>query len=498
MRSLILYSGNDPFYLGLVWHLAAVSRKEGQEPVMMDMTDISAGVGDDFNRKVLRGFRSTSPEQKLSKILRDAGLETVEAHQYVTRGGDALSSMSAGSEREIAEAVRSALISYARDPFPDLASGTWRKLKRSLTASARLAYLAVSAILSERPEISEVLVANGRFPQQRAAIEAANAFERRVLFYEKGDAPDTYWLEDHSALDRILTQRNVGRALEHLSDEEALALGQDWMNARSAPGSELNIYTRFFEEEGANSPSRIPVAKRKVVGLFTSSQDEFAALGPEWHLDEWADQWDGFGHVLNHLEQFDFDFYLRVHPNFATKSHASFVRERANVQKLQREHPALRIIWHDEQANSYVLLGQTDVVVVWDSTIGLEASGRGIPVWELAASYYDLYADVRQWFSPAADPGVEVLRYTVDTSRTHRFMAYLALRHSPLPAEAISVQSSLRPSPGLVSRVAAIASTGGAPTVRVALASIADALRHRRFSINMTAARRFFSRRQRA
>jgi hypothetical protein len=195
------------------------------------------------------------------------------------------------------------------------------------------------------------------------------------------------------------------------------------------------------------------------------------------------------------LEQFDFDFYLRVHPNFATKSDASFKRERACLLKLQRDHPSLRVIWHDEQVNSYALLGGTDIVVVWDSTIGLEASGRGIPVWELAASYYDLYADVRQWFSPSADPPPDELDYVVDLPRTHRFMAYLALRHDSLPSDALAFQTSLRPSNRIAARLAALATTGGAPTLAVAFASVADAMRHRRFVINLTAARRFFTRR---
>lgn len=496
MPSLILYSGNDPFYLSLVWHLATLSRQNGQEPLMMDMSDISAGVGDDYNRKVLRAFGSPSPERRFAAALRDAGFETLEARECLRAdGGDLLSAMPSKARKEIEEAVRSALISYARDPLPDTSHGIWRGLERSLRSSAESAYGAVSYILDERPDIADVYIANGRFPQQRAAIEAVQTRGRRVLFYEKGEAPDTFWLNDYSVLDRLETQRNVDVQLAHLSEDQAIELGLEWMNARSSHGSELNIYTRFFEAESAKSRPDGTAQERKVVGLFTSSQDEFAALGPEWHLDEWGDQWGGFDHVLNHLEQFDFDVYLRVHPNFATKSDASFKRERASLLKLQHDHPSLRVIWHDEQVNSYALLGGTDIVVVWNSTIGLEASGRGIPVWELAASYYDLYTDVRQWFSPSADPAFDELDYVVDVHRTHRFMAYLALRHKPLPSEARAFQTSLRPSNRIAARLAAVATTGGAPTLAVAFASVADAIRHRRFAINLTAARRFFTRR---
>ena len=221
---------------------------------------------------------------------------------------------------------------------------------------------------------------------------------------------------------------------------------------------------------------------------------EFAALGPEWHVQEWGDQWEAFDAVLSHLSQFDFSFYLRVHPNFATKSHASFFREKAHIEKLQGRHPALKVIWHDEQVNSYTLLNQTDVVVVWDSTIGLEASGRGLPVWELAASYFDLYADVREWFGPAIKPSREEIEFAVDTDRAHRFMAYLELREPQLSKEAVDVRATLFPKVGVGLRIANVVSTGGAPTIMIGLASILDAMRHRRFAINRIAVRKALSR----
>jgi hypothetical protein len=263
------------------------------------------------------------------------------------------------------------------------------------------------------------------------------------------------------------------------------------MNGRSSRGSESNIYSRFFGDE----TSELEVAPhRKVIGLFTSSQDEFAALGPEWHIQDWTDQWIAFDHVLNTLEPSGFAFYLRIHPNFTTKSHASFVRESGQIEELLRKHPNIRVIWHDEQVNSYSLIASTDVVVVWDSTIGLEASGRGVPVWELAASYYDLYTDIRQWFRSEDAPASEALEYVVDQAKAWRFMAYLALRDSPLPAEALAIRNSLLPKNGAGTRLAQLLSSGGAPGPAVAVSSIIDTVRHRNGMINSLALSRFLSR----
>ncbi len=493
-RSLIVYYGNDPMYLSIVWDIATLAVHNDSEPVLLNVSGLLEGVGDDVNRRALSALGLRHPDRAFDAILRESGFVSIDAARYVAANVQARPEMSETAREGIEETTRSALISYARDPLPNTSRLTWRNLEKLLARTGNRTYAAVSAVLDERPEIRNVYVPNGRFPHQRGALEAALAHGRQVLYYEKGEKPDTFWFADHSPLHRVKTQETVDDVLGHLTDAEAIAVGQEWMNGRSSNKSVSNIYSRFFHEEGPTAPAERERRNHKVIGLFTSSQDEFAALGPEWHLQAWSDQWAAFDHVLSHLEQSDFAFYLRVHPNFATKSHASYKREHRSIKELQRKHPSLKVIWHDEQVSSYAMLHQTHVVIVWDSTIGLEASGRGVPVWELAASYYDLYADVRQWFDSSADPDVDALEYEVDTDRTLRFMAYLGLRESSLSVAAIAVRESLNQTQGLRLTIANVVSSGGAPTIVIGLWSILDSLRHRRFAINRLAARKFFSR----
>ena len=485
-KSLLVYSGNDPQYLAIVWHLARTGREEGNAMVLLDLSGLLSGVGNAYNRPWLRASRRPEPDALFRTIAEGDGFEVLDGRSVAKTL--LLADVPDPAASGIAEAVHSALVSYARDPLPptNRRLGTWTRLQRTLTAGSRKAFQVVAEVLADDPEIATVYVANGRFPHQRAAIEATRLAGRTIMFYEKGDKPNSFWLESHSTLDREATQSNVDAVLGARSQGDGAQVGVDWMNGRARPGNASNIYSRFFTDSGR--PATSVDGARTVVGLFTSSQDEFAALGPEWHVQDWRDQWDGFDHVLSHLESAGHDFYLRVHPNFTTKSHASFVRERENVLELARKHPSLSVIWHDEQINSYALVGQTDVVVVWDSTIGLEASGRGVPVWELAASYYDLYADVRQWFGPGDDPSPAELQYEVDAARAHRFMGYLVLRDTDLPRDALELRDRLTPANGFLLRMAGVAAAGGAPTTAIAVASIVDAARHRRFAINRMAA----------
>ena len=484
---LIVHYGNDPGYLGIVWELGRLSGAESRPPVYLDITDVLGGVGDTVNRRILRAFGIRAADVRFRDMLAESGFEALHAAEFAARGAEFRPSEAAAEG--IRETTHSALVSFSRDPEPDTSKGVWRRLERDLLRGAERAYRAVSTLLAERPELDTVYVHNGRFPHQRAVLEAARAAGRAVVHYEKGEQPDTFWRSDHSTLDREATQGSVDGLLAHLSDDEALALGRTWMERRVSGGT--NIYARFFGDDQAESSD----STSPVVGLFTSSQDEFAALGPEWHIQSWADQWEAFDAVLDLTDAAGARSYLRVHPNFATKGHAGFIRERAQILRLGKRHPGLRIIWHDEKVNSYSLVSSTDVVVVWDSTIGLEASARGKPVWEMAASYYDLYADVRQWFGHADAPEAADLEYPVDVDRAVRFMAYLELREPKLSSAAIALRESLSPPAGLGLRVANIVSSGGAPRAEIAARAILDVFRHRRTGINARAARQFLARR---
>ncbi|CAN5523308.1 hypothetical protein BH10ACT7_BH10ACT7_11510 [soil metagenome] len=476
-KALITYYGNDPTYLGIAWELAAEVRAAGDEPIMFDMTDVSQGLGDTYNRRVLKLFRRESPDRHLRRLLRDEGIATVRAAVPRDHGSDY-----AGVDL----AVNSALISLARDPQPNLDRARWRRLKSAMERAGVDTHFAVTRLLENNPDVRTVFVANGRLPNQRAVADATRKLGRALRVYEKGNLKDTYWLEDFSPHKRTKTQAHADHKLSGFTADEALEMGTRWAEERSSSESDSNLYSRFFDDELDVS---IAHSRRTVVGLFTSSQDEFASLGEEWQNQSWDDQIEAFDHVICTLRQQGIQFYLRVHPNFITKSHASFVRERAQILALGAKHPSLKIFWHDEPASTYALLEASDCVVVWNSTVGLEASGMKLPVYHLAPSYYDLYADVRPWLSPEQNPKPDDLLYKPDADRAKRFMAYLSVRDRTMSDQSLEIRDTLDTKHGVAAFVAGLAASGGAPNARIAFSSIADTVRHRRIGVTYQAVR---------
>jgi hypothetical protein len=188
---------------------------------------------------------------------------------------------------------------------------------------------------------------------------------------------------------------------------------------------------------------------------------------------------------MSEFEIAGYTCYLRVHPNLATKAEDCFLRERAGIRWLATRHPDLLVIWHDDFASTYALLDATNAVVVWDSTVGLEASARGIPVWTMATSRYGLVADIREILSAKelASKGLEPWR--VNQHAAKRFIAYLVLRDDQMDPNYESWLPWDAAKPPFGSKIAAALLAGGTPHRSEAIRSVLDVYLHRRLASNL-------------
>lgn len=208
-------------------------------------------------------------------------------------------------DRQILEiAIQPALITYYRTDTPNLKIRRISPTRGRLRAEGKRACETVKTILSQG-EFVATYIPNGRFPSQKMAE---------------------------------LAQREPSK------------------EAR-------NTFTASWTDQ--LPPALVAqMPEKKIAGVFTSSQDEFHFLGPEWHLHSWESKLEAFDTVLSHFEADGYLCNLRIHPNLATKSHDCFRREREQSAELARRHPNLVVISHDEPVNSYALLESTDAVVV--------------------------------------------------------------------------------------------------------------------------------------
>ncbi len=398
-RCLVVYSGagtRDP--LAVLSTLLSALQGAGNVVTVLNISASDA---------VTLGHPGPWASRLLSVPKSSADLQSI-VHNYgarhlslPTRPSEPPEPLLGDEHRELQESARSTTLSYFRD---DTLRGSRyeRNLYRASLDRAEATFSGLLRFLGDHPEFDTVVVPNGRAAEQRACILAASRAKRELLFYEIGRASQkAAYIGRHRIHDREGTQEAARNHASALSGVKTLSLANDWLGERTRPESELNQFSRTWNSRKRRIEAETSERSELAV-FFSSSADEFTALGPEWDLQDWRDQYEAFDSILEHFEGRGIGCVLRVHPNLVNKSPRHFWSEVAKIRRLSREHPTLEIIWPHQPLDSYVLVRKADYVIVARSTIGLEASLMGKCVWATTPTRYDLLADVRQIWTKTA------------------------------------------------------------------------------------------------
>lgn len=482
-QTLIIVSSYDPGYLRIAEHLVVTATSGGRIPIVLDISERSASAVDSYHRGILRLFGLSYPGHDLEKRLGARGAIVLHINDVLREAPEV--ELSERNKSELELAVRSALITLYRTESPDERKRSVVRTRALLEIEGNSVYRALSHLLREHRDILEVDVPNGRFPNQKMATLAARDSSVKTMHFEKGETPNGAYLQSYSPQSRLVSQANVEPVLEGLTLEQTDSIADEWLRHRIPSKDSRNEFSALWKDGLPEAFARESQRRSGIAGFFTSSQDEYHSLGPEWQLHSWKDQFEAFDAAIGVLEKAGYLCYLRVHPNLATKAQDSFKTERDGIRRLQKSHSNLLIIWHDDFANTYALLDQTNLVVAWDSTVGLEASARGIPVWTMAASRYGVTADIREVLSSTALGEHGLVPWQVNAHAAKRFIAYLVRRDSQMP------ENPGRWEPWPVGRTSAgvmlsrIPTSGGNPTPSAAIRSLIDVYRHRSLKSNL-------------
>jgi hypothetical protein len=323
-------------------------------------------------------------------------------------------------------AVESELLTYFRvDTLPH--TREVRALRDQLRRAMLDTYWALDALWKQVPP-DDVVIPNGRTSRQKAARKIAEHYGIPVTLYENGRArPNSYYRGATQPHDRLASQAEVDSVVGHLKSADIEALGHEWLSSRMSPSGGINSFSGRWDSLKSSPTGSSPTAV-----FFASSFDEFLAFGPMWTIDSWSHQFEAFDLMMSILERRGVGLVLRLHPNLGSKSRRYFLREVADVRALMAKHPTLKVHWHNSSVNSYDLVRGADYVIVERSTIGLEASMMGKPVWVTQASQWDLTADIRQMLHPRDITDAALTPWSVNPGQALKFAAYWMLQERPL------------------------------------------------------------------
>lgn len=263
-------------------------------------------------------------------------------------------------------------------------------LKRHRHLLARLAtdyiqtYESVRTLFNNN-SIGALIVFNGRFVHERAALRVAESMGIPVIFHESLEFGSHFYADNFPVHSRDKFAERAIELARLTSDEtEIFTVGENWFNRRRDRNDpNLTRWTRRWSQ-GRDFPpyASTPGAQRAVI--FTSSDDEFIGIGPEWELPRSATQIYAVSRASQELTAKGFQVTLRLHPNLSFKS-----KRMLRLWKKQAKKLDLKIVPPKSDIDSYSLLSGCDLVVTCGSTIGAEAAACGKPVMSLGSSIFD-------------------------------------------------------------------------------------------------------------
>ncbi|PZX39197.1 capsular polysaccharide biosynthesis protein [Nonlabens dokdonensis] len=290
----------------------------------------------------------------------------------------------------------SALSSYVhltRNQKPKIDKDSIDYFKNQLLQSMKLIDAFSNLIDDIKPD--RVCSFNGRFNEIRPVFEIALIKKVEAYLYEF--EPLGNGQSAKVVFKNVLPHSIVGNKwkFEHC-----------WNDSNLVPGENVKLSEEFFHNKrnGIAAGDKVYVKgtttgklpdnwnsnKRNIV-IFNSSEDEYVSIGEEWEsLTLFKEQIEGLKFTFESYKNDEsFHFYLRVHPNLkgiAYKYHQ-------NLYEFEKEYSNVTIIGAEESINSYDLLDASEKVIVFGSTMGLEAVYWGKPVILLGCSWY-YYEDV--------------------------------------------------------------------------------------------------------
>lgn len=286
---------------------------------------------------------------------------------------------------DIGYAVLSSLVSQIRDPEPDLRqhASTIEKFMRSAaqTYEFTLDYLHRSA-----PD--RVYTFNGRFASMRAVLRACQKTGTSCWLHERGCDGQHFELfknhlpHDIDAIDAEIRRIWNAAGVEANSTSSREQIGAQWFLDRV--NRVETSWHSFTKHQQTGLLPNCWDSRRKNVAIFCSSDDEFVAIGDAWRHSLYSNQVEAIGKIANSMLTADpaCQLYLRVHPNLTN------VQNERKRQMLALTCPNLTVIQPDAPIDTYQLMCQSDVVVSFGSSVGIEAVFWNRPSILLGPCFY--------------------------------------------------------------------------------------------------------------
>lgn len=286
--------------------------------------------------------------------------------------------------QQVGISVASSLISYYRDHDLEIS-----KYTKELVRELKNAEVALDTIEYYSHDIKPdtVYVFNGRMAHNAPIFNYCRVNNINCRVFEFTATFDKYHLLENAIPHNIEARNN-----------EMLTL---WNDSNIPMKKKVDIAKSFFESQKQGkglltksftglqdkSESNLNIQKGKqVISFFNSSIDEYASV-PGWdeYIHIFENEVEAISSICNRYMNDDSKhFVLRIHPNLKYLDNTQ-TRQLKKLESLKN----LTIYAAESPVYTYNLIQQSDYVIVFGSTVGVEACYYGKPVICLGKAFYE-------------------------------------------------------------------------------------------------------------
>lgn len=282
---------------------------------------------------------------------------------------------------DVGSAAISATISALREPYPDYHQ--YKDLIHKNLTTAILVHYSIKNLL-EKYKPDRLVLFNGRVSTQRPALRIGVAKNIETFVIESGWDGD---LNRH-ILTKETYSHNVDKCSNYIdevfktqkySEQEKLKIGLSFFEQQRktpfASGNSLTLKGDSFE-----------VNDCKIVTIFNSSEDEFVCV-PECKNPFYRNEEEALTRIIGDLLNLGtVKVILRVHPNLRGINNS---QTDAIYRIKERFNDGLTVFDADSKVDSYDLMQQSDIVVTFGSTTGIEAAYHGKTSVLMGRAFYE-------------------------------------------------------------------------------------------------------------
>jgi hypothetical protein len=286
--------------------------------------------------------------------------------------------------KKIGMAVASRLISLYRDHLFDTESSI-SQIHRELTTAIQVYETLKSEFIENKPDL--VYIFNGRITTEYPVVELCKFYGINFYTYEISYAPNKYSLRYNSTAHSIDAMSKEIEELWNAGPSNKEQIAKSWFQSKKNGKDIFKIENFTKEQKPTLLPSNFDKSKKNIA-IFNSTIDEFSSIDGWENIIYDGDDTFAIDQILSDLkDDTNIYFHLRVHPNL--KNASPNTSQLLDLKKLADKHNNLNVIWPAESIDSYQLLEDCDIVLVFSSTIGIEAAFWSKPVILASRAFYE-------------------------------------------------------------------------------------------------------------